>query len=149
LFLLVLIIFIKLCKMLSKKTRYGIMALSKLACFYDKGPIQISTIAESEKIPKRFLEGILLEMKRFGVVGSKSGKNGGYFLIKHPSHVHLSEIVNYFEGTSALLACTSDTMYQPCEFCRDEKSCKIKTVFDDVKTSIDSVLGNRTLIDIM
>lgn len=137
------------CDMLSKKTRYGIMALSKLACFYDKGPVQISTIAESEKIPKRFLEGILLEMKRYGVVGSKSGKNGGYFLIKDPSQVRILEIVNYFEGTTAFLACTSDTQYQPCEFCRDEETCKIKKVFDEVKVSIDSVLGNRTLFDIM
>jgi len=125
------------------------MALSRLASSYDKGPIQIGSIAESEMIPKRFLEGILLELKRYGIVGSKSGKNGGYFLIKEPSEVRISDVVNYFEGTTALLACTSDTQYQPCEFCRVEENCKIRNIFDEVKISIDSVIGKRTLSDLI
>lgn len=133
---------------LSKKTRYGIMALSRLAGKYNEGPVRIGYIAEKENIPHRFLEGILLELKRLGVLGSKSGKNGGYYLIRNPKDVKLTEIVNYFEGTTAMLACTSDTVYQPCEFCRDESTCKIKVVFEEVKDGIDAILGQRTIADI-
>jgi len=135
--------------MLSKKTRYAIIALGKLSGSYGSGPVQISSIAESEYIPKRFLEGILLELKRFGILGSKSGKNGGYYLIKDPSLVRLLDIVNYLEGSIALLPCTSGTHYQSCEFHKNESTCKVKHIFADVKNSIDNILGSKTLLDIM
>jgi len=130
---------------LSKKTRYAIVALTRLAREYGKGPIQIRDIAQSERIPQRFLEGILLELRKLGILGSKLGKEGGYFLLKRPENVNLSEIIRYFEGTIALMYCVSEKAYQPCEFCRDEATCQIRKVFKEVRDTTYDILARTTL----
>jgi Rrf2 family protein len=130
---------------LSKKTRYAMLALTKLSRDYGKGPIMISEIAKSENLPQRFLENILLELKNIGILGSKLGKTGGYYLLKHPKEIRLSEVVRHFEGTIALLACVSEKAYQPCEFCRDEEDCKIRSVFKEVRDKSYEILYNTTL----
>jgi Rrf2 family protein len=130
---------------LSKKTRYAIIALTRLARDYGKGPIQIKDIARDEKIPQRFLENILLELRKLGVLGSKLGKAGGYFLLKNPAEVTLSEIVRYFEGTLSLMYCVSEQSYRPCEFCKDEDTCQIKKVFNEVHDATNDILGRTTL----
>ncbi len=132
--------------MLSKKTRYAIVALTRLAREYGHGPIQIRNIAEDEKIPQRFLENILLEMRKLGILGSKLGKEGGYFLLKHPSEVSLAEVVRHFEGTIALMYCVSEKAYQPCEFCKDEAHCNIRRVFKEVRDTTFDIL-NRTSLE--
>jgi len=119
--------------MLTQKTRYSIMALVRLAKVYKKGTLMIQEIADSEKIPKRFLETILLELKKKGYLGSKIGKNGGYYLIKDPSDISLLEIVRSVEGTIALIPCTSEKYYQACEHCKEEASCKIRQIFWDIR----------------
>jgi Rrf2 family protein len=135
--------------MLSKKTRYAIIALIRLAKDYSKGPIFINDIANSEKIPRRFLENILLELKNFGLLGSKLGKNGGYYLLKEPQNVNLADVVRHFEGTIAMLYCVSEKSYQPCEFCKNENDCKIKTVFKDIRDYTFNVLKATTLSDLI
>ena len=130
---------------LSKKTRYAIVALTRLAKEYGKGPLQIKEIAEDEKIPQNFLENILLELRKLGILGSKLGKSGGYFLLKRPDEVNLAEIVRYFEGTIALMYCVSEKAYQPCEFCRDESSCGIRKVFKEVRDTTYDILNRTTL----
>lgn len=130
---------------LSKKTRYAIVALTRLAREYGKGPILIREIAESEKIPQRFLEGILLELRKVGILGSKLGKEGGYFLLRNPSEVTLSEVVRHFEGTIALMYCVSEKCYRPCEFCKDELTCSIRSVFKEVRDSTFEILSRTTL----
>jgi len=130
---------------LSKKSRYAIVALTRLAREYGKGPIQIRDIAQSERIPQRFLEGILLELRKLGILGSKLGKEGGYFLLKRPENVNLSEIIRYFEGTIALMYCVSEKAYQPCEFCRDEATCQIRKVFKEVRDTTYDILARTTL----
>jgi len=129
----------------SKKTRYAMLALTRLAKEYGNGAILISDIAKSEKIPQRFLENILLELKKQGLLGSKLGKSGGYFLLKRPSEIALSDIIRYFEGTIALLSCVSERAYQPCEFCKDEASCKIRKVFKEVRDASFDILNKATL----
>lgn len=119
--------------MLTQKTRYSMLALVKLAKEFGKGTLMINEIAESEKIPKRFLESILLELKKNGYLGSKLGKNGGYFLIKKPEEINLLEIVRLFEGSIAMLRCTSEKYYEPCEHCKDEKTCSIRGTFKDIR----------------
>lgn len=109
------------------------LALVKLAKEFGKGTLMINEIAESEKIPKRFLESILLELKKNGYLGSKLGKNGGYFLIKKPEEINLLEIVRLFEGSIAMLRCTSEKYYEPCEHCKDEKTCSIRGTFKDIR----------------
>ena len=119
--------------MLTQKTRYSMLALVRLAKEYGKGTLMINEIAESEKIPKRFLESILLQFKNNGYLGSKLGKNGGYFLIKKPEEITLLEIVRLSEGSIALLRCTSVKYYEPCDHCKDELTCSIRGTFKEIR----------------
>ena len=134
--------------MLSKKTRYAIIALAKLAKESGKGVILISDIAKSEHIPQRFLELILVELKKLGILGSKLGKSGGYYLIKDPQDVNLSDIVRHFEGPIALVPCVSEKAYQPCEFCKDEATCKLRSVFREIRDNTYNILKRTTLKDL-
>jgi len=131
--------------MLSQKTRYAMVALTRLAREYGKGVVLISELADSEKIPKRFLENILLELKKMGILGSKLGKSGGYYLLRPPKDVTLAEIVRQFEGPVAFLYCVSKEFYQPCEFCKDENSCNIRKVFKEISDSTFEKLEKATL----
>jgi len=130
---------------LSKKTRYAIVALTRLARDFGKGPILIRDIAQDEKIPQRFLENILLELKKLGILGSKLGKEGGYYLLKRPEDVTIAEIIRHFEGTIALMYCVSEKAYQPCEFCRIEETCKIRHVFKKIRDNTYDILQDATL----
>jgi Rrf2 family protein len=121
------------------------IALIRLAKEYGKGPVLISEIAESEQLPQRFLENILLELKKMGILGSKLGKTGGYFLIRKPNEVALDEIVRHFEGSIAMLYCISEKSYQPCEFCKREEDCKIRVVFKEIRDNTLNVLNKTTL----
>jgi Rrf2 family protein len=134
--------------LLSKKTRYAMMAMIKLAKEFGNGPIMIGVIAKSENIPQRFLENILLEMKNLGLLGSKLGKSGGYFLLKNPVEITLADIVRHFEGTIAMLSCVSEKSYQPCEFCKEEALCKIRSTFKTVRDSTFGILSKTTLKDL-
>jgi len=133
---------------LSKKTRYAIVALTRLAREYGNGPIQIRDIAVSESIPQRFLESILLELRKLGILGSKLGKEGGYYLLRKPADVTLSEIVRHFEGTISLMYCVSEKAYRPCEFCKDETTCQIRRVFKEVRDTTYDILS-RTSLEIL
>jgi Rrf2 family protein len=135
--------------MLTQKTRYAIFALVKLAREYDKGPIQIVQIAKSEKIPKRFLETILLELKKNGYLDSKLGKNGGYFLNKKPEQISLLEIVRLFEGAIALLPCISEKYYKPCQQCGDEATCLIRLTFNDIREYTYHKLASTSLVSLL
>ena len=131
------------------KTRYAMVALAHLAKEYGNGPILSSRIAVQEKIPQRFLEVILLDCKKMGVLASKPGRDGGYFLIKKPEEVSLQDIVRYFEGAIAMLYCVSEKQYQPCEFCRDEASCKIRNIFLAIRDNTNEILGQTTLRELI
>ncbi len=133
---------------LSKKTRYAIVALARLAREYGNGPILIREIAEQEQIPQRFLENILLELKKLGVLGSNLGKSGGYFLLKKPEEVTLADIVRYFEGTIAMMYCVSEKAYRPCEFCKEEATCQIRRVFKEIRDTTFDIMTRTTLKDL-
>jgi Rrf2 family protein len=135
--------------MLSKKTRYAIVSLARLAREYGKGSVPISRIAAEEKIPQRFLEGILLELKRMEILDSTRGKSGGYYLLKHPKEVTVADIITIVEGSLGMLACVCSNKYKPCEFCKDETTCKIRQTFIHVLESSSAVLKNTTLQDLV
>ena len=130
---------------LSKKTRYAIVALTRLAKDYGKGPIQIREIAEQEQIPQSFLENILLDLRKTGILGSNLGKSGGYYLLRRPEEVTLAEVIIQFEGTIALMYCVSENSYRPCEFCKDEETCQIRMVFKDIRDNTFAILSRTTL----
>ncbi len=135
--------------MLSKKTRYAILALVRLAKEFGKEPLPISQISKDEMIPQRFLESILLDLKRTGILGSRLGKAGGYYLIKKPEEIILLEIVRRFEGGVAMLSCVSHNAYQPCEFYKDEAKCKIRKVFGKARDASAAILQKTTLADLV
>ena len=134
---------------LSKKTQYAMLALTRLAKEYGNGAILISEIAKSENIPQRFLENILQEMKKLGIVGSRLGKSGGYYLLRDPREIKLVTVVRHFEGTIAMMYCISEKAYQPCEFCRDEESCEIRKVFKKIRDNTYDVLENTSLFSLI
>lgn len=135
--------------MLSKKTRYAMLALSVLAAEYGREPVQIGRIAEKEKIPQRFLEGILLSLKNIGMLNSTRGKSGGYYLLKDPREVTLLDVVICFEGSVSMLACVCEDQYMPCEFCKDEDSCPIRKPFSEIYRHIIDILHRTTLADLI
>ncbi len=125
------------------------LALTRLAREVGNGAILISDIARSENIPQRYLEAILLDLKKLGMLGSKLGKSGGYFLIRKPEDINLSEVVRHFEGPIALVPCVSEKAYQPCEFCKDETKCNMKKVFKDIRDYTYEKLQQTTLLSLM
>jgi Rrf2 family protein len=135
--------------MLSKKTRYALLALTKLAREYGKGTILIKEIAKSENIPQRFLEGILLDLKNIGFLGSKLGKSGGYFLRKPPEEIQMAEVIRHFDGAIALVPCASEKYYEACEHCKDEQTCTIRGVFKEIREQTYQKLSNTSLADLI
>ena len=121
------------------------LAMVRLAREFGKGTLMINEIAESERIPKRFLESILLELKNSGYLGSRLGKNGGYFLMKNPRDINLLEIVRLFEGSIAMLKCTSEKYYEPCDHCKDEETCTIRGTFKDIREYTFNKLASTSL----
>jgi len=135
--------------MLSKKTKYAINALVYLAKENSGDPIQISKIAESENIPRKFLEAILLDLRNAGLLSSKKGKTGGYYLLKTPDQINIAEVVRLFDGAIALLPCVAHKYYERCEECKDEAVCGIRDVFANVRNETVNMLKNATLSQII
>lgn len=135
--------------MISKKTKYAIKALMVLARNYGKQPMQIAKIAEAERIPRKFLEQILLEMRNGGVLYSKKGAGGGYNFNKDPEDVYLSQIMRLIDGPIALLPCVSLNFYRSCEECVEEHACGIKDVFTDVRNAMLNILNDTSIADLV
>lgn len=135
--------------MISKKTKYAIKALLHLAKCYGKGPVLISTLSQEEKIPKKFLEAILLDLRKQGILGSKMGAGGGYYLIKKPTEVALSQILRSTGGPIALIPCVSLNFYERCDDCIDETICGIRDVMTEVREATLKILSGTTLEDIL
>lgn len=131
--------------MLSKKTKYGLKALSYLAKQDLNMPILISEISESEKISKKFLESILLTLKKSGVLASKKGKGGGYYLLKKPNEIKISTIIRLLEGPIAMLPCVSLNYYERCDDCTSEEKCSLNILMAEVRDSTLKILENKTL----
>lgn len=134
--------------MLSKKTKYGIKALAFIARKKDRKPVQTSEIAKSENISQKFLESILLELRKSGFLGSKKGKGGGYYLIKDPQDVLMTAVIRVLEGPIAMVPCVSLNYYEKCDDCPDEKTCSVNRLMVQVRDSTLKVLGDNTLADV-
>ncbi len=114
--------------MISQKARYSFKALIALARRPDE-TVQIRDIAEQENIPRSFLEQILLDLKRHRLVGSRRGKEGGYFLAQPPAEITLGQILRLSDGPIAPLSCLSRQSYRRCEDCSDESACALRIAF--------------------
>lgn len=134
--------------MLSKKCQYALHALIYLA-EHQNGLTFISEIAASKKIPKKFLEAILLDLKNTSILGSKKGKGGGYFLKKRPEEITILQIVRAIDGAVAMLPCVSLNFYERCGLCEDEKTCTINHLFSQVRDETLKILSKNTLSDLV
>jgi Rrf2 family protein len=134
--------------MLNKKTQYAIKALMYLAEHKDDGPVLIADIARKKKIPLKFLENILLELRKAGILESKKGKGGGYFLKIPPSKIALADIIRKVDGPIAMLPCVSLYFYERCKNC-DEKNCGLHDIMILVRDANLKILENKTVADLI
>jgi Rrf2 family protein len=130
----------------SKRGEYGMRALCHLAESFGRGPIQIRTIANAEDIPARFLEGILLELKRAGFVISKRGNEGGYALSRAPEQVLLGEVIRILDGPLAPMASASELRIL---MDRNPRQIGFYAVLLDVRNAVSEVLDKTTLRDVL
>ena len=137
--------------MISSKTKYAIKALIELAEERRRGgsSLRIEEIAQRADAPKRFLEHILIDIRRSGIIASRRGRDGGYVLIKPPESVSIGEVLRLIDGPIAPLPCLSRKAYHPCEDCRDEAACRIRKVFGDLFSAYLLMLESLTLADLM
>ncbi len=131
--------------MLSQKTRYALRALFVLGEHKGDGPMMIADVAEQANVPRKFLEQILLEMKRRGIVHSLRGKFGGYALGRKPEDITFAEVIRVIDGPLALSPCASRTVYRRCDDCEDETTCAIRIVLLSVRDATAEILEHHTL----
>ncbi|PRP67360.1 RrF2 family transcriptional regulator [Nonlabens agnitus] len=135
--------------MLSRKTKYGIKALSFLARNSSQTTFAIATIAQAENIPHKFLEAILLELRKNSILGSRKGKGGGYYLLQPPEQIRMSTVHRILEGPIAMLPCVSLNYYEKCEDCPDEDACTVNRLMLKVRDNTLEILENQTLADLI
>lgn len=136
---------------LSKRGEYGLRAMIFLAGASGPGPqpriVQLREISERENIPAKFLEQILFSLKNAGLLHSKMGNGGGYYLVKSSDEITLGQIFRVLDGPIAPLHCVSELAYEPC-ICPDEKSCGLRLAMKDVRNAICAILDHTSLADV-
>lgn len=135
--------------MLSKKTIYAFHALTYLGRQEEKTPVLISEIAEKAEVPRKFLEVILLDLKKAGILTSKMGKGGGYYLRETPEKIPLAKIIRLFNGPIALLPCVSLNYYESCDEWGDEYHRGLHVIMEEVRDETLKILSNKTLQDML
>jgi Rrf2 family protein len=136
--------------MISKKAKYALKALKVLAESYeDRRPVLISQIAQRERIPKKFLEAILLDLRNHGILQSQKGKGGGYLLRLPPAEVTFARVLRVIDGPLAPTLCVSLYFYGRCEDCVDETSCTLRTVMEQWRDANLAVLEQKTVADLL
>ncbi len=148
---------------LSKRGEYGLRAMIDLATALQEKEaaslqddaldsslhvVQIKEIAERQHIPVKFLEQILLTLKNAGLLHSRMGVGGGYYLAKPAAEITLGQIIRILDGPLAPVRCVSQMAYEPCG-CPDERTCGLRLVMQDVRNAITNILDKATLTDVM
>ena len=135
--------------MLTKKAKYALLALIYLAKHQNEGPVLIERLATEEKIPRKFLERILLDLKNVGILQSKKGKGGGYSLQESTDKIVIGDVIRLMDGTIAPVPCVSKTAYAKWKECNDEMSCAIRIVMKEVRDAIAGILDSTSLTDML
>jgi Rrf2 family cysteine metabolism transcriptional repressor len=130
---------------LSTKGEYASRAMLELSLHYEKKPLHIRDISRAQDIPQRFLEQILLQLKRAGLLRSRKGPEGGYYLAKPPSEINVAEVIRVMDGPLAPIDCVSVTAY---EVCPHERTCSLKELWKEVRDVIAEVLERTTFADL-
>ena len=131
--------------MLTNKGKYGLKAMAHLAQFRPGEFVHVVDIAEQQNIPRRFLNAILFELRSFGFVNSRMGKNGGYTLAREAEAITVGEIVRSLDGPLAPIACASKSRYQRCDDCMSETACPVRLVMVEAQQALSHVLDNCSL----
>ena len=134
--------------MLTSKAKYALRAMTDLAVqgqSAPRPPVFIADIAERQQIPRRFLENILLELRKHGLVVSQRGKLGGYALARAPEMISFADIIRAIDGPLAWTPCTSRTAYRRCEDCRPEEDCTLRRAMLKARDASAAVLETMTL----
>lgn len=131
---------------LSRKSDYALRALVTLAERTGEGPISIRILSEINDVPQRFLEQIMLDLKRSGWVRSIAGRDGGFVLAKAPEHITMGQIVRHFDGVVAPIACVSASHYEPCS---QERRCRFRRVLLEVRNYTAQRMDEMTLAAII
>lgn len=135
--------------MLSKKTKYGIKALAFLAKQDRNFPVQIAVISQTQNISLKFLESILLSLRKAGLLGSKKGKGGGYYLLQNPEDIKMTTVMRILEGPIAMVPCVSLNYYERCEDCPHEAECSVHHLMISVRDSNLKIYGDTSLADLI
>jgi Rrf2 family protein len=135
--------------LLSRKAKYGLQALIYLAKQPAEQPVVIADLAEKAHLPKKFLELILLDLKNIGLLHSRKGKGGGYFLSRKPDSIQLGAVIRVLNGPLAPVACASQTAYMRCSDCESEETCGIRLVMKDVRDAMANILDHTSLADVI
>jgi Rrf2 family protein len=133
--------------MLSQKTRYALRALLYLAEAEPGRSVQVADIAATQQVPRKYLELILLDLKKARMVTSRRGPGGGYVLARAPADISFAEVVRLMDGPIALVPCASLNFYARCGDCHDEATCAIRRVMAEVRDQADRILSGTTIAD--
>jgi len=133
--------------MLAQKTRYALRALLYLAEAEAGRAVQVSEIATTQRVPRKYLELILLDLKRGGMVNSRRGPGGGYTLAKPAAEISFAEVIRLMDGPIALVPCASLNFYERCQDCHDEANCAIRRVMAKVRADAVQILAGTSLAD--
>lgn len=133
--------------MIAQKTRYALRSLLFLVEEGGETPVQLARIAETQRIPPKYLELIMLDLKRSGIVKSARGPKGGYRLARSPGEISFGEVVRSLEGPIALVSCASVNFYAPCGDCHDEATCAIRRAFTILRDQSTKVLDSISLAE--
>ncbi len=132
---------------LSRRSEYGLRALTDLVRHIDEGPVALATLAKRERLPAKFLEQIMATLKHAGIVRTALGSHGGYHLAVDPATVSIGRVVRLLDGALAPLGCVSLRYYEACS-CPDEATCALRDTMIDVRDAILGILDQQTLADL-
>jgi Rrf2 family protein len=135
--------------MLTAKGKYGLKALAHLAALDRQATTQASDIAEANRIPKKFLDAILGELRNAGIVYSKKGPGGGYMLARRPTQINVGHVIRTLDGPIAPIACASRTAFQPCPDCVNVQRCMVRLAMAKVRDAMSDILDGMTLADML
>jgi Rrf2 family protein len=130
---------------LAQRTRYALRSLLYLTEEQGGTPVQLARIAETQRVPPKYLELIMLDLKKAGLVKSTRGPKGGYRLARGPEQISFGDIVRVMEGPIALVSCASVNFYEPCGDCHDEETCAIRRAFGIVRDQTTQFLDGISL----
>jgi Rrf2 family protein len=132
---------------LSRRSEYGLRALTDLVRHTDGGPVALATLAERERLPAKFLEQIMASLKHAGIVRTTLGAHGGYTIAVDPTTISIGRVVRLLDGALAPVSCVSLRYYEPCS-CPDEATCPLRDTMLDVRDAILDILDRETLADL-